>query len=143
MRQRRDELSGLIIREAGKPWREADADVCEAVDFCEYYARQAVDLFEPKRLGRFVGELNLQWHQPRGVAVVISPWNFPLAICCGMTAAALVTGNTVIVKPAEQTPSIAPEQNTLLPSIIICGSMCMMVTSSYPTLTQKSNWQIC
>jgi len=107
MRQRRDELSGLIIREAGKPWREADADVCEAIDFCEYYARQAVDLFEPKRLGRFVGELNLQWHQPRGVAVVISPWNFPLAICCGMTAAALVTGNTVIVKPAEQTPSIA------------------------------------
>ena len=107
MRQRRDELSGLIIREAGKPWREADGDVCEAIDFCEYYARQAVDLFEPKRLGKFVGELNTQWHQPRGVAVVISPWNFPLAICCGMTAAALVTGNTVIVKPAEQTPSIA------------------------------------
>ena len=107
MRQRRDELSGLIIREAGKPWREADGDVCEAIDFCEYYARQAVDLFEPKRLGKFVGEHNTHWHQPRGVAVVISPWNFPLAICCGMTAAALVTGNTAIVKPAEQTPSIA------------------------------------
>ena len=107
MRQRRDELAGIIIREAGKPWREADGDVCEAIDFCEYYARQAVNLFEPTRLGKFVGELNTTWHQPRGVAVVISPWNFPLAISCGMTAAALVTGNTAIVKPAEQTPSIA------------------------------------
>ncbi len=107
MRNRRDELAGMIIKEAGKPWREADADICEAIDFCEYYARQAVGLFEPKRLGKFVGEHNSQWYKPRGVAVVISPWNFPLAICCGMTVAALVTGNTAIVKPAEQTPGIA------------------------------------
>ncbi len=107
MQQRRDELSGIIIREAGKPWREADADVCEAIDFCEYYARQAVGMFRPKRLGQFIGEHNTQWYEPRGVSVVISPWNFPLAICCGMTAAALVTGNPVIVKPAEQTPGIA------------------------------------
>lgn len=107
MRLRRDELSGVMIREAGKPWSEADADVCEAIDFCEYYAREAIPLFSPERLGRFVGELNEQWYQPRGVCVVISPWNFPLAICCGMTVAALVTGNTVIVKPAEQTPGIA------------------------------------
>ncbi len=64
-------------------------------------------LFQPRRLGRFVGEYDQQWHQPRGVAVVISPWNFPLAICCGMTAASLVTGNSAIVKPAEQTPGIA------------------------------------
>ena len=107
MRNRRDELAGMSIKEAGKPWREADADICEAIDFCEYYARQAVGLFEPKRLGKFVGEHNSQWYKPRGVAVVISPWNFPLAICCGMTVAALVTGNTAIVKPAEQTPGIA------------------------------------
>ncbi len=107
MRARRDELSGIIIRESSKPWREADADVCEAIDFCEYYARGAVDLMQPKRLGRYIGELNESWYQPRGVAVVISPWNFPLAICCGMTVAALVTGNTVLVKPAEQTPGIA------------------------------------
>lgn len=107
MRERRDELAGVMIKEAGKTWREADADVCEAIDFCEFYARLAVPLFEPKRLGRFAGELNEQWHHPRGVAVVISPWNFPLAICCGMTVAALVTGNTVILKPAEQTPGIA------------------------------------
>ncbi len=107
MRRRRDELSGVIIREAGKPWHEADGDVCEAIDFCEYYARTAIELFEPRRLGRYIGELNETWYQPRGVAVVISPWNFPLAICAGMTVAALVTGNTVIVKPAEQTPGIA------------------------------------
>ena len=88
-------------------WREADADVCEAIDFCEYYARLAVPMFEPQRLGRFIGELDEIWYQPRGVAVVISPWNFPLAICIGMTSAALVTGNTVVVKPAEQTPGIA------------------------------------
>jgi RHH-type proline utilization regulon transcriptional repressor/proline dehydrogenase/delta 1-pyrroline-5-carboxylate dehydrogenase len=107
MRARRDELSGVIIKENGKTWREADADVCEAIDFCEYYARCAVGLFEPRRLGRFVGELDQVWHQPRGVAAVISPWNFPLAIGAGMTTAALVTGNTVIVKPAEQTAGIA------------------------------------
>jgi RHH-type proline utilization regulon transcriptional repressor/proline dehydrogenase/delta 1-pyrroline-5-carboxylate dehydrogenase len=107
MRRRRDELSGIVVRESGKTWREADADVCEAIDFCEFYARTAAELFAPQRIGRFVGELDEQWHQPRGVAAVISPWNFPLAICCGMTAAALVTGNTAIVKPAEQTPAIA------------------------------------
>ncbi|MCH2161132.1 MAG: proline dehydrogenase family protein [Phycisphaerales bacterium] len=107
MRSRRDELSGVIIRESGKPWREADGDVCEAIDFLEYYAREAVGLFEPRRLGRFVGEIDEVFHQPRGVAVIISPWNFPLAICTGMTAAALVTGNPALVKPAEQTPGIA------------------------------------
>ena len=107
MRHRRDELAGVVIRESGKTWREADADVCEAIDFCEFYAREASVLFEPRRLGRFVGELDQVIHEPRGVAAVISPWNFPLAICAGMTAAALVTGNTVVVKPAEQTPGIA------------------------------------
>ncbi len=107
MRARRDELSAVIIQESGKTWREADADVCEAIDFCEYYAREAAPLFERRRLGRFVGELDEVIHEPRGVCVVISPWNFPLAICCGMTVAALVTGNTVLVKPAEQTPAIA------------------------------------
>lgn len=114
MRRQRDGLAGVMIRECGKTWREADADVCEAIDFCEYYARQAVPLFARERLGRFIGELDEQWHQPRGVAVVIAPWNFPLAICTGMTAAALVTGNTVIVKPAEQTPGIARILVTIL-----------------------------
>jgi RHH-type proline utilization regulon transcriptional repressor/proline dehydrogenase/delta 1-pyrroline-5-carboxylate dehydrogenase len=107
MREQRDGLAGVMIKEAGKTWREADADVCEAIDFCEYYARMAPQLFDRSRLGKFIGELDETWYEPRGVAAVISPWNFPLAICCGMTVAALVTGNPVICKPAEQTPGIA------------------------------------
>jgi RHH-type proline utilization regulon transcriptional repressor/proline dehydrogenase/delta 1-pyrroline-5-carboxylate dehydrogenase len=119
MRARRDELCGMLVEEAGKCWRDADGEVCEAIDFCEYYARTAAKLFEPVRLGRFAGELNHAWHEPRGVAVVISPWNFPLAICCGMTAAALVTGNTVIVKPAEQTPRIARVMVEVLQAAVV------------------------
>lgn len=107
IRDRRDELAGIIIKENGKGWADADADVCETIDFLEYYARHAVPLFRRERLGRFIGELNEQWYIPRGIAAVISPWNFPLAICAGMTSAALVTGNTVICKPAEQTAGIA------------------------------------
>jgi RHH-type proline utilization regulon transcriptional repressor/proline dehydrogenase/delta 1-pyrroline-5-carboxylate dehydrogenase len=107
MRDRRDELAAIMIREAGKTWREADADVCEAIDFCEFYARCSVGLFRPQRLGQFVGELNHQWYQPRGVTSVISPWNFPLAICAGMTTAALSVGNPTLVKPSSQTRGIA------------------------------------
>lgn len=107
MRNRRDELSSIVCKESRKTWHEADADVCEAIDFCEYYARYALPLFNRNRLGKFIGELDELWYQPKGVALVISPWNFPLAICCGMTVAALVTGNTVVLKPAEQTPGIA------------------------------------
>ncbi|MEM9020635.1 MAG: proline dehydrogenase family protein [Planctomycetota bacterium] len=107
MREQRDVLSGIIIKEAGKPWKEADADVCEAIDFCTYYARLAPQLFAPRQLGSFLGERNEVFYQPRGVSAVIAPWNFPLAICTGMTAASLVTGNTCLVKPAEQTPGIA------------------------------------
>ena len=81
--------------------------MCEAIDFCCYYARQAICLFQPQRLGRFAAELNHLRHRPLGVAAVISPWNFPLAITAGMTVAALVTGNTVVLKPAEQSPGIA------------------------------------
>ena len=114
MRVRRDELSGVMAKEARKPWREADADVCEAIDFCEYYARMAVGLFRRQRLGRFIGELDELWYQPRGVCAVISPWNFPLAIGCGMVTAALVTGNTVVFKPAEQTPGIGKVMFDLL-----------------------------
>lgn len=107
MRQRRDGMAAVVLRESGKTWREADADVCEAIDFCEYYARCAAALLRTKRLGHFVGELDEVWYQPRGVAVVISPWNFPLAICTGMTVAALATGNTVVVKPSQQTRGTA------------------------------------
>jgi RHH-type proline utilization regulon transcriptional repressor/proline dehydrogenase/delta 1-pyrroline-5-carboxylate dehydrogenase len=106
MRRRRFELAAWEIFECGKPWREADADVAEAIDFCEFYAREMVRLSEPRRRD-VPGETNASVHVPRGVAVVIPPWNFPLAIPCGMTVAALVAGNTVVLKPAEQSSVIA------------------------------------
>jgi len=104
MRQRRHELSAWEILETGKPWREADGDVAEAIDFLEFYARNMRQLGIPQRLGHEPGELNhLEW-LPRGIALVISPWNFSLAIPTGMVSAALVTGNAVIFKPSERSP---------------------------------------
>ena len=106
MRQRKLELAAWEVYESGKQWREADADVAEAIDFCEYYAREMRRLAVPQRRD-VPGEANETFYEPRGVAVVVAPWNFPLAILCGMTAAALVTGNTVVMKPAEQSSVIA------------------------------------
>jgi RHH-type proline utilization regulon transcriptional repressor/proline dehydrogenase/delta 1-pyrroline-5-carboxylate dehydrogenase len=99
-RDRRFELAAWIVHETGKPWRESDADVAEAIDFCEYYADEMVRLANPQRRD-VPGEENEYFYEPRGVAVVIAPWNFPLAILTGMASAALVAGNTVIFKPAE------------------------------------------
>ncbi|MGQ0823718.1 MAG: proline dehydrogenase family protein [Actinomycetota bacterium] len=107
MRRRRDELTALCVLEAGKPLAEADADVCEAIDFCEYYGRAALHLGVGAEMLSPPGEVNRYLYQPRGVGVVIAPWNFPLAIPTGMVVAALVTGNTVVFKPAEQTPGVA------------------------------------
>ncbi|HEV3384723.1 MAG TPA: L-glutamate gamma-semialdehyde dehydrogenase, partial [Gemmata sp.] len=104
-RKRRFELSAWICLETGKPWRESDADVCEAIDFCEYYALEMLKLSSPQHRD-VPGEDNLYFYEPRGVAVIIAPWNFPLAILTGMTTAALVAGNTVIIKPAEQSAII-------------------------------------
>jgi RHH-type proline utilization regulon transcriptional repressor/proline dehydrogenase/delta 1-pyrroline-5-carboxylate dehydrogenase len=106
MRRRRFELAAWEVYECGKPWREADADVAEAIDFCDYYAREMLRLAEPRHVD-VPGEENVQIYDPRGITVVIAPWNFPLAILCGMTTAALVTGNPVIMKPAEQSSVIA------------------------------------
>ncbi len=105
MRNRRFELAAWEVYECGKPWAEADGDVAEAIDFCEFYAREMIRLAEPRHRDAG-GETNYTEHIPRGVAVVIPPWNFPLAIPTGMTVAALVAGNTVILKPAEQSPVI-------------------------------------
>ena len=107
LRQRRAELAAWIVYEAGKPWPEADGDVTEAIDFVEYYRAQARELQRPVTLGRRRGEVNHYLREGRGVVGVIAPWNFPLAILTGMTAAALATGNTVVMKPAEQTPVVA------------------------------------
>jgi RHH-type transcriptional regulator, proline utilization regulon repressor / proline dehydrogenase / delta 1-pyrroline-5-carboxylate dehydrogenase len=107
MRERRADLAALEVFEAGKPVPEADADVCEAIDFCEYYGREALRLSSGGPVGQAPGEANAYRYEPRGIGVVISPWNFPLAIPTGMVTAALVTGNAVLLKPAEQTPGIA------------------------------------
>ena len=107
LRERRHEAAALAVREAAKPWGEADADVCEAIDFLEYYARGAIALARGGSLFLVPGERNELHYRPRGVVAVISPWNFPLAIPLGMVAAGLATGNAVILKPAEQAPGCA------------------------------------
>lgn len=103
MQQRKFEISALITREAGKPWAEADGETAEAIDFCSYYADEILRLGPTQKMGSAPGEENTYFYQARGVGVVISPWNFPFAISCGMTVAGLVTGNTVALKPSEQT----------------------------------------
>jgi RHH-type proline utilization regulon transcriptional repressor/proline dehydrogenase/delta 1-pyrroline-5-carboxylate dehydrogenase len=109
LRDRRREIAALEVFEAGKPWDQADADVCEAIDFCEYYGREMVRLDgeAATRVQSPPGERNRLTYQAKGVTAVIAPWNFPLAIPCGMTAAAIVTGNPTILKPAEQSPATA------------------------------------
>ena len=100
-------LAALAVRECAKPWAEADADVCEAIDFLEYYAQQAVALEGGNGLVQLPGERNTLRYAARGVVAVIGPWNFPLAIPAGMVAAGLATGNGVVLKPAEQSPACA------------------------------------
>jgi RHH-type proline utilization regulon transcriptional repressor/proline dehydrogenase/delta 1-pyrroline-5-carboxylate dehydrogenase len=103
----RFQLIATQILEVGKPWAEADGDVAEAIDFCRYYARHQRELEKPLKVGNVPGESSLYHYQARGVNLVIAPWNFPLAILTGMAAAAAVTGNTVIMKPAEQSSIVA------------------------------------
>jgi RHH-type proline utilization regulon transcriptional repressor/proline dehydrogenase/delta 1-pyrroline-5-carboxylate dehydrogenase len=107
LRERRRELAALEVFEAGKPWKEADADVCEAIDFCEYYGREARRLDGGGAVQSPPGEANALRYQAKGVGAVIAPWNFPLAIPTGMVTAALAVGNAVLFKPAEQTPLVA------------------------------------
>jgi RHH-type proline utilization regulon transcriptional repressor/proline dehydrogenase/delta 1-pyrroline-5-carboxylate dehydrogenase len=103
----RNSMAALQCFEVGKPWKEADADVAEAVDFCRYYARQALVELADRKQGNVFGEDNMLSYEGRGVCAVIAPWNFPLAILCGMATAALVAGNTVVLKPAEQSSAVA------------------------------------
>src|SRR2546422_3123582 len=113
LERRRYELSAVEVFEVGKPWNEADADIREAIDFCRFYAQQMRRLGRPKLTQQVPGEESYHHYWPRGVAFVVAPWNFPIAILCGMASAAVVTGNTVIMKPSEQS--------------IICGAMLMQV----------------
>src|SRR5699024_9700358 len=107
VRRRKFEFSALLTKEAGKPWNDADADVAEGIDFMEYYARQMLTLKEGMPVESRPGEFNRFDYVPLGVGVVISPWNFAFAIMAGTTVGALVTGNTVLLKPASTTPVVA------------------------------------
>lgn len=107
IRKRKLEFDAWLVYEAGKTWPEAEADVSEAIDFCEYYGRQMLRYAAPDPLLQLPGESGELVYLPLGVGIVIPPWNFPLAIMAGMTVASLVTGNTVVLKPSSETPTIA------------------------------------
>ncbi|MEI7013859.1 aldehyde dehydrogenase family protein [Leptospira licerasiae] len=106
LRSQKEELTALISLEVGKGIKDIDAEIAEAIDFCEFYAKEAESIFQPRRRD-LLGEENIYTYIPRGITLVVAPWNFPLAILCGMTVAPLVAGNPVIMKPAEQSSAIA------------------------------------
>jgi RHH-type proline utilization regulon transcriptional repressor/proline dehydrogenase/delta 1-pyrroline-5-carboxylate dehydrogenase len=128
MRRRRHELAAWEVFEVGKPWREADADVAEAIDFLRYYGAEMRRLSTPMRLGDRPGEMNHRVYRPRGIAAVIAPWNFPLAIPTGMVSAALVTGNCVLFKPSER----SPRMGQLLADILLSAGVPPGVLSCLP-----------
>jgi 1-pyrroline-5-carboxylate dehydrogenase len=107
LRSRKHELSAWMIHEVAKSWPEADGDTAEAIDFCEFYAREMLRYASDQPLTKLTGENNRLEYIPLGVGAVIPPWNFPLAIMAGMTSAAIVTGNTVVLKPSSDAPTIA------------------------------------
>jgi 1-pyrroline-5-carboxylate dehydrogenase len=107
IRERKFDLAALVCYEVGKTWPEADADIAETIDFLEFYGREMLRLAEPQKLTPQRGERNYLVYIPLGVGVVIPPWNFPCAIMAGLVAASLVTGNTVVLKPASDSPTIA------------------------------------
>jgi len=107
LRERRHYFSAWMIHEVAKSWPEADADTAEAIDFCDFYAREMLRYAAPQPLTHIEGEDNRLEYIPLGVGVVIPPWNFPLAIMAGMTVASVVTGNTVVLKPSSDAPAIA------------------------------------
>ncbi|NOT00420.1 MAG: L-glutamate gamma-semialdehyde dehydrogenase [Phycisphaerales bacterium] len=114
MRRRVYELSAWMVYEVSKPWIEAYADVCEAIDFCDFYAREVIRLSGRHPTTPYPGEDNSVEYIPMGVVGVIPPWNFPLAICMGMTTAALVAGNTVVLKPSSDSAVIAAKMCEVL-----------------------------
>jgi len=130
MRQRKHELSAWMIHEVGKSWVEADGDTAEAIDFCEFYAHEMLRYAEPQPLSPIESEDNTLEYIPLGVVVVIPPWNFPLAIAVGMTAAAIVTGNTVVLKPSSDAPTIAHKFLELLEEAGLPAGVVNLMTGS-------------
>jgi 1-pyrroline-5-carboxylate dehydrogenase len=130
LRRRKHEFSAWMTYEAGKTWPEADADTAEAIDFLEFYARENLRLSGPQPVGAVPGERTSLVYLPLGVCAVVPPWNFPLAILVGMTSAALVTGNTVVLKPSSDTPTIAHEFVSLMRSLDLPDGVLNFVTGS-------------
>ncbi len=127
MRQRRWQLAATELFEVGKGWREADADVCEAIDYLDYYAHEMLRLAPARETQQLPSEANTYFYEPRGLAAVIAPWNFPLAILTGMTAAALATGNCVLMKPAEQAPIMGAQLLNILQSAGLPDGACQLL----------------
>jgi len=134
MRRRKMELAATMVLEIGKNWLEAIADVAEAIDFLEFYGREMLRLSQPQPLTPFPNEINQYFYIPLGVGVVIPPWNFPLAILVGMTSASLVTGNTVVLKPASITPVIAAKFMEIMEAVKLPPGVLNLVTGGGGTI---------
>src|SRR5262245_20779067 len=136
MRRRKNEFNAWMVYEVGKSWAEAEADTAEAIDFMDFYARQAMRFAEPQPLTPtpLPYETNELKYLPLGVGIVIPPWNFPLAIMAGMTAAAIVTGNTVVLKPSDDSPVIAAKFMELLEEIHLPPGVVNFLPADGPTV---------
>ena len=128
MRERRHFFSAWMVLEVGKSWGEADADTAEAIDFMDFYAREMLRYSEPQPVHQMPGEKDSLVYLPIGVGAVIPPWNFPLAIAVGMTTAAVVAGNTVVLKPASDTPGIAWQFFALMQEVGLPGGVINFVS---------------
>jgi len=133
MRRRKNELSAWMVFEVSKTWAEADGDVAEAIDFCEFYGREMIRWASEQPITKIEGEHNQLEYIPLGVGAVIPPWNFPLAIMVGMTTAAIVAGNTVVLKPSSDSPTIAAKFIEILEEINLPAGVVNFLTGSAKT----------
>jgi 1-pyrroline-5-carboxylate dehydrogenase len=134
LRKRRFELNAWIVYEVGKTWIEADADVAETIDFCEFYGRQMLRLGQPQPLTPIAGERNELHYIPLGAGAIVPPWNFPAAIMAGMTLASIVTGNTVVVKPSSDSPTVAAKFLEIMDSVGLPPGVINFLTGSGSTV---------
>ncbi len=130
LRKRRFEMDAWIVYEVGKTWMEADADVAETIDFCEFYGREMLRLAAPQPLTPLPGERNELRYIPLGAGAIIPPWNFPAAIMAGMTLASIVTGNTVVLKPSSDSPAVAAQFVEIMESVGLPPGVINFLTGS-------------
>lgn len=130
VRKRRYEIDALMVLEVGKNYLEADADTCEAIDFLEYYGREMLRLSKPRKMLQLKGEKDTLRYFPNGVGLIVAPWNFPFAILVGMTSSAIVTGNTVVVKPSSDSPALAALMMDIWETVKLPKGVANFVTGS-------------